>query len=169
MSSETLLHPSQELPEHLREGLQIFNEWASARAACGQPLPPGGSFVLTKITVLADAILRMRRRLAVRLQMPIDCVKTDVEHEPGKGIVPRVDITPPPEWLDSWQAPGSTDGAPTKRIEEFAKEYIQGAMKEALEAFNREVSVRIAALGQTRPDLEPSAIEDLLEPEIPGS
>lgn len=163
--------PAHELPPHLREGLEIFNEWAAARAASGNPLPPGGAFILTKVTVLTDAILRMRRRLAVSLQMPLGCVTTDIEHDKATGrIVPRIDVKAPDEWLTTWQAPGTKGDAPSGRVEEFAREYIQGRIRDASSAFKDEVARRLAALSQTRPDLMPTVTEDLLEPDAdPGS
>lgn len=150
------------LPKDLEEGYRAYRDWAEAMFRAGEPLPPGGCFVLNRWTVIKTALLRLQKTIAAELKMPPSHVRIEVEQAIGGGFEPRVLVNPPDGWLEAEYMKGvAVDG---KRAEEFAESYIQATIRQHYAEFREDIEARLAILAvDRRPELQPKDIEDLVE------
>lgn len=152
-----------EIPEHLIEGHKAFTEWKEAMARAGEPLPPGGVFIMNRSTILKGCLIRFRVSVAAELKMPLECIVVDVQTNELGALIPHIDVNPPEDWLAQEYAKGQ--GA-TARMEEFARMYISGVLERYYDTFKSDAAERLEALqGPGRPDLDQTEVEDLLDSE----
>jgi len=152
-----------QVPQHLREGWEVFQAWARARQASGQPLPPGGQFILNKQAILKDAVFILRERLVNELQLPPQFIELQLERDDDGGLTPKVQVRWPNEWLKRFQQPGIKT-APGQSIEDFARSFVQAVLKNQFDGFKAEAEARATILDQPgRDDLAPTEVIDVLD------
>ena len=147
-----------DIPDHLTEGYRAYREWAVAMAGAGEPLPPGGAFILSKNAVLKACLLRLHRSLCAELKMPTSCVSISLEKNLHGALVPDISVDPPDGWLESSYHLPSGD-----RAQAFAESYIQSTIESQYGAFKLDLNARLVAFAVRRDDLVVSEIEDLLD------
>lgn len=151
-----------EVPEHIKEGLETFYAWASARSSAGDPLPPGGMFILSKDTILADEITKLRMAICSELKIGLECVKVLLERDDFGRLMPSVEVDPPDGWIEEWSKPGFNMPIGEQSPEEYARDYITGVRSRAYQRFKETIVLRVGLLVHDRPDLQPSEIIDAL-------
>jgi hypothetical protein len=145
-----------ELPEHLREGWEIFLAYQKGREVAGDPLPPGGVFAYSRSSILRDELVAYRHRLATRLGVSLDCVVVTFEVD-GATLHPHTQVDPPRTWYRR-QMGGKDLGT---RAEEHVRQYLRSVIDECYGECQASMARRCADL-DGRDDLKPREVENLL-------
>lgn len=166
------------LPEELAEGYKAFAQWRDAMARAGKPLPPGGVFLINKVTVVGDALTMLWAEIVTTLKCPPQVVNVDIDQDLG-GLHHRVLVGVPelpPEqqteqykqvealW-EGWKAEFKKNLPPTgigsRGVDKMIEAYISGVIGEADERFRKNLQDRLQGL-EPRADLLPKEIVDIL-------
>lgn len=81
------------IPKHLEEGWKAYRDWWEARYRSGDPLPPGGCFILNRVSVATEQFELMRRAVAEELRVPVTHVLFSLP-DASCGVIPQ------PGWGD---------------------------------------------------------------------
>jgi len=142
--------PMKDPMAELAEGYKCYRDWAEAMAAAGQPLPPGGTCMVTRQAVFTGRLLDLRLTIAAEMGIPAELVRVDLDVHPlHRHLTPKIEIDLP----DDYHAPSGT-----------AEEYARGVIATFYERFQKDVNGRLAAMARSeRPDLMPEIAEAVVD------
>lgn len=135
---------AQKVPEHLKEGWEIYQAWWMARYRSGDPLPMGGVFLINRRSILLDELARLKVEAASGLQLPLDAIQINLEPGQGTRVQPRVDVKFPRGWCPG----GLSDSDPDR--DRLVNEYVSGYLRVLYDALQKRLTRRLAALGGAR-------------------
>ena len=130
---------SREGVDELIEGRKVFDDWVSAMAKAGDPLPPGGDCVVSKWSILRHGLEDLRVELAESLGVSQADIAYEFDHDPNTNMIrPRVNIELPDD------LPGKEGEVWAKKIVDTLYHAYMGQIRESID--------RLPG-GPTRPDL----------------
>jgi hypothetical protein len=144
------------LPDHLKEGWKAYQEWWVARYRSGNPLPPGGVFILNRRAVLIDELFRFHVEAAHGLNVPFEAVKVDLEADALGRPVPRVDVRPPAGWAPD--LPRRMVLECGRNLDKLANEYVAGFLKVLYDKMQERIAIRVRSLSAIRPEACPQEV-----------
>lgn len=148
-----------QLPPSLREGYDTFIAWRDAMARAGQPLPPGGVFLLNKWTVLESELVRLRMEAAAALDIPVGNVHLRTEtNELTKSLIPIIDIEPPPLLRRQIRLRSETMKQP---FEDLLALHVRGTCENVYAGFRARLAERLAGLNNRRTEIAQQVIDVL--------
>lgn len=136
---------------HLKEGWQAYREWWVARYRSGNPLPPGGVFILNRRAVLIDELFRLHVETAHGLNVPFEAVKVDLEVDAQGRPVPKVDVRPPEGWGPDLPKRMILESG--GNLQKLASEYVAGYLKVLYDKMQERIAVRVRSLSEIRHDV----------------
>ena len=144
----------------LAEGYRSFVEWRQAMARAGQPLPPGGMFILNRVTVLADSISILWAEIVAMLGCDPTAVKVDPQQAEDGTIHPKVGVDLPDSWKAGF-AEAMKGRCDPDQLDQIADQYVVGVVERAYARFKANLADRLVGL-DGRPDLQPENVIDAL-------
>ncbi len=143
------------LPDHLKDGWKCYRDWWIARYRAGDPLPPGGVFILNKRAILLDELFVLHVEAAAGLKVPFEAVKVDLDIDAMGRPVPKVDITPPDGWGPDLPKRVIMEGGDRQKL---AQDYVSGYLNVLYNKMRERLAIRVKSLTSTRPDVAPKEI-----------
>jgi hypothetical protein len=144
------------LPDHLKEGWKCYRDWWMSRYRAGDPLPPGGVFIMNKRAVLLDELFRLHVEAAHGLGVAFEQVTVDLDIDAMGRPVPTVDVRPPPGWMPD--LPKRVIMEAGKDREQLANEYVSGYLQQLYKQLQERIAVRVRSLSANRPELQPQEV-----------
>jgi hypothetical protein len=126
-----------------------------SRYRSGNPLPPGGTFILNRRAVLLDELFRLHLEAAHGLGVPFDAITVDIEMDARGRPVPKVDVKPPPGWMPDVPKRVIIEAGDNDKV---MSEYIAGYLKVLYGQMSDRITVRVKSLSQVRAELAPKEI-----------
>jgi hypothetical protein len=145
------------IPDHLKEGWRAYSDWWVARYRSGDPLPPGGCFILNRRAILMSELFRLHVEVAHGLGVPFDAVKMELETDSMGRPVPKLDVFPPEDWMPD--VPKHVIMAAGGDRAKLIKDYVSGFIAGADRQMRERLSTRLQSLTQIRPELAPGEVE----------
>jgi hypothetical protein len=143
------------LPDHLKEGWMCYRDWWVARYRSGDPLPPGGVFILNRRAILMDELFRLHVEAAHGLGVPFDNITVDLDVDAAGRPVPRVDVRPPPGWMPDVPKRVIMAGGDCDKLK---NEYVTGFLNMKYRHLQERLSKRLKSLVTTRDDVAQEVI-----------
>ena len=152
--------PELEIPEQLAEGWDIFSSWAESRARSGDPLLPGGVFLLQRESVIREELATMYQRVINVLGVSPSCVKVDLKRSEDGRLHPMIDVNPPHLWIQRLELKSPVPGASVK---EMAAKYIRGVLDAEYDMMKEAYEHRCQGLHVRCPEYDPPEVIDGLK------
>jgi hypothetical protein len=154
--------PPASVPQHLIDGWKAYAEWHDAMERAGEPLPPGGVFILNRNEIFADCMLEMKGFICESLQLPPDAVVIQVRINQLGQMEPTVDVNYPDGWVDDVYWKGKTPSG--ENAKKYVDAYVNSVITRFYEHYKQQAQIRIDALESSRrEDLEPTETINLLD------
>lgn len=142
------------LPGHLKEGWKTYQAWWLARYRSGNPLPPGGVFILNRRSILLDELFHLHVEAAHGLGVPFEAIIVRLDVDAAGRPVPQVDVYPPEGWMPDVPKRAIMEAGPDRQ--QLANDYVAGYLNVAYRHLQERLAVRLKSLDRIREDVAPT-------------
>lgn len=144
-------------PEPLKKGYHAFIDWRDARDRAGDPLPPGGVFLLQRESIMQDEIGLLYSRIVADLEIPPKCVEIKMISQPSGRLIPEINVDPPKSWLKKFEPPQPVAG---DNIRAIAQTFIKSVLTMRFNQMRKAYDHRCAGLDYRRVQYDPAEVID---------